>query len=196
MKYGIYKWHKISTLLNKSPQQCKRRWLEFLSPTINKEWKSTDELLDLVKIFGNQWELIGKKLGKPANECYKKYGEIISGFKGYNSVDHTEDNGETDYEHINLIKARILNTKTRKELRKQSINQRKQDIYDLNIRKRNELNLETEIDAEDVLRNVKNFNKYEDCKFNENYIKKKKIIEKFDKIIKNEYINKKNIEKN
>ncbi|KAG0436798.1 Cell division cycle 5-like protein [Dictyocoela muelleri] len=173
MKYGIHKWHKISSLIGRPPLECKKRWFEFLSPDARKEWDehSISELMKLSKIFNNQWELVGKKLGRSGQECYEKYGEIICGYTGYKSVEHKENTDEIDTYSVNLVKARLLNTKSRKALRKECIAQKKDRIYNLNIKKRKELGVSTDINCEDVLRNVKCFDKVRDKSLNKGHDK-------------------------
>lgn len=178
MKYGIHKWHKISSLLGRPPSECKKRWFEFLSPDARKNWdeESIAELKRLAKVFSNQWELIGRKLGRTGQECYEKYGEIVSGYRGYRAVEHRDNTGDVDVESANLVKARLLNTKSRKVLRKESIAAKKELIYNLNVKKRAELGVSANLNAEDVLRNVKCFDKNYTCDGSSNEMDQKNII--------------------
>jgi len=67
---GIEKWAEIATFLNnRTSNSCRERWVNHLSPKINKEPWTTEEdeiLLANQKILGNKWASISKLLnGRP-----------------------------------------------------------------------------------------------------------------------------------
>ena len=94
-KYGIYQWERISSLLpKKSAKQVKARWVEYLSPLLNKtDWtKEEDEkLLNLHRIFPNQWRSISNILNRTAVQCVERYQKLIdeaAGVKPGDDEDH------------------------------------------------------------------------------------------------------------
>lgn len=96
-KYGIYQWERISSLLpKKSAKQVKARWVEYLSPLLNKtDWtKEEDEkLLNLHKIFPNQWRSISNILNRTAVQCVERYQKLIDEAAGIKPGDDEENLG-------------------------------------------------------------------------------------------------------
>ena len=72
-EFGENSWHKISSLVqNRTPRQCKERWLNYLKQGINKTpWKKEED------------ELLIKK----ADELKKSWREIAAFFNGRTTVD-------------------------------------------------------------------------------------------------------------
>ena len=62
--YGIDNWGTISKhMVNRSARQCKDRWINFLSPGLNKNpWtqEEDDILLEKYQEMGSQWKVISK----------------------------------------------------------------------------------------------------------------------------------------
>lgn len=80
-KYGLTQWLRCSSLLNrKTAKQCKSRWLNWLSPRVNKsEWsaKEDEKLLSLAKILPNQWQTIAPIIGRTPNQCVERYQRLL-----------------------------------------------------------------------------------------------------------------------
>lgn len=97
LKYGLYQWERISSLLpKKSAKQVKARWVEYLSPIINKtEWTEDEDakLLNLHKIFPNQWRSIANAMNRPAVQCVERYQKLIDEVSGYQLKDNEENLG-------------------------------------------------------------------------------------------------------
>ncbi|RCK64119.1 Pre-mRNA-splicing factor CEF1 [Candida viswanathii] len=96
-KYGLYQWERISSLLpKKSAKQVKARWVEYLSPIINKtDWtpEEDEKLLNLHKIFPNQWRSISNTLNRTAVQCVERYQKLIDDVSGYQPKDNEENLG-------------------------------------------------------------------------------------------------------
>ncbi|RCK62971.1 Pre-mRNA-splicing factor CEF1 [Candida viswanathii] len=96
-KYGLYQWERISSLLpKKSAKQVKARWVEYLSPIINKtDWtpEEDEKLLNLHKIFPNQWRSISNALNRTAVQCVERYQKLIDEVSGYQPKDNEENLG-------------------------------------------------------------------------------------------------------
>ncbi|KAM3147161.1 hypothetical protein pb186bvf_000877 [Paramecium bursaria] len=81
------KWKKVSEelkLLTKTqhirlPRQCRERWINHLSPDINKNaWSQIEaiQLIDLVKEIGKKWSQIARILNRNDNQVKNKYNAI------------------------------------------------------------------------------------------------------------------------
>lgn len=97
LKYGLYQWERIASLLpKKSAKQVKARWVEYLSPTINKtDWtqEEDEKLLSLHKIFPNQWRSISNAMNRTAVQCVERYQKLIDDVSGYQRKDDEENLG-------------------------------------------------------------------------------------------------------
>jgi pre-mRNA-splicing factor CDC5/CEF1 len=135
MKYGVNRWSKVSSLLTrKTPIQCKLRWLEYLSPLIkHEEWTREEKvkLVEAVGIFGSLWSTISRIVSRTPTQCYEMYTQILnSNIDVYKSTETracTSDPPVLDaneMEMVDMARARIMNTKGRKALRKDRIRER------------------------------------------------------------------------
>eukprot|EP01028_Stygiella_incarcerata_P003318 TRINITY_DN1653_c0_g2_i1.p1 TRINITY_DN1653_c0_g2~~TRINITY_DN1653_c0_g2_i1.p1 ORF type:complete len:732 (+),score=256.83 TRINITY_DN1653_c0_g2_i1:145-2340(+) len=81
MKYGLHQWQRVASLLpRKSASQCKRRWQEFVSPSVKKtDWTREEEekLLHLAKIFPTRWRTIAPLVGRTADQCIQHYEKLL-----------------------------------------------------------------------------------------------------------------------
>ena len=68
-------WEEISTFLPlRTPRQCRDRWLNYLSPTVNREpWTEEEDriLLEKVEVYGKKWTEIEKYLSGRTNNQIK-----------------------------------------------------------------------------------------------------------------------------
>lgn len=57
--FGSNNWELVaSTMKDRTPRQCRDRWIYYLSPSLNnKEWTKEEdaELIELIKRFGKKW---------------------------------------------------------------------------------------------------------------------------------------------
>nr|QJW70307.1 anthocyanin-related R2R3 MYB regulator [Freesia hybrid cultivar] len=73
-KYGIGKWSTVPMRagLRRCRKSCRLRWLNYLSPDINRGTFNDDEddlILRLHKLLGNRWSLIAGRIpGRTAND--------------------------------------------------------------------------------------------------------------------------------
>eukprot|EP00301_Raphidiophrys_heterophryoidea_P019728 c45_g1_i1.p1 GENE.c45_g1_i1~~c45_g1_i1.p1 ORF type:complete len:151 (+),score=12.21 c45_g1_i1:585-1037(+) len=77
-EYGTTLWTKVAERLHhRTNKQCRERWLNHLSPMVNKApWSSTEDelILDFVRKHGSKWATIAKKLeGRPDNAVKKRF---------------------------------------------------------------------------------------------------------------------------
>lgn len=81
MKYGKNQWARVASLLSrKSAKQCKARWYEWLDPSIKKiDWSRDEEekLLHLAKLMPNQWRTIAPIVGRTAGQCMEHYEKLL-----------------------------------------------------------------------------------------------------------------------
>ena len=81
MKYGLNQWSRISSLLiRKTAKQCKARWNEWLSPTVNKTvWSQQEdaELQRLVRMLPSQWKTVAQMMGRTAAQCVERYEKLL-----------------------------------------------------------------------------------------------------------------------
>lgn len=147
MKYGKNQWPRVASLLNrKSAKQCKARWYEWLDPSIKKtEWTREEEerLLHLAKLFPTQWRTIAPIVGRTATQCLEHYEKLLDRAQNLDKdIDVSDDPrklrlGEIDpnpeskparpdaidldedeKEMLSEARARLANTKGKKEKRK------------------------------------------------------------------------------
>ncbi|WUR03708.1 cell division cycle 5-like protein (CDC5L) [Vairimorpha necatrix] len=88
MKYGPNKWNKVSSLLKRTPLECKERFENFLS--LNNTWteEEQEKLLEISRHLKPQWGLIGQIMNKSEQACYEKY--ISSVYKQIEVSKHDE----------------------------------------------------------------------------------------------------------
>ncbi|KAJ1375956.1 SANT/Myb domain [Sesbania bispinosa] len=98
-KYGVGKWHLVPEKagLNRCRKSCRLRWLNYLSPNINRGSFAEDEvdmILRLHKLLGNRWSLIAARLpGRTANDVKNYWHTHLSKKKvtsNYNMEDKKE----------------------------------------------------------------------------------------------------------
>eukprot|EP00056_Hartaetosiga_gracilis_P006263 m.94889 g.94889 ORF g.94889 m.94889 type:complete len:756 (-) comp12422_c1_seq1:60-2327(-) len=144
MKYGPNQWSRIASLLHrKSAAQCKRRWYEWLDPSIKKtEWSRDEEekLLHLAKIMHSQWRTIAPMIGRTAIQCLEHYEKLLDKAQGESRSDddprrlrrgeidpntHARparpdpiDMDEDEKEMLSEARARLANTQGKKAKRK------------------------------------------------------------------------------
>ncbi len=165
MKYGLQQWSRISSLLvRKSAKQCKARWFEWLDPTIKKsEWSREEEekLLHLAKSLPNRWRSIAPMLNRTPEQCIRHYEKLLDAAEekvGENSsaaaargtdVDTAAesrparpdavDMEDDELEMIAEARARMANTKGKKEKRKMREKQMEESKRITAIQKQREL---------------------------------------------------------
>ncbi|KAL7712921.1 Myb-like DNA-binding domain containing protein [Entamoeba marina] len=146
MKYGKNEWARISSLITgKSPQQCKARCQE------------EEKLLHMVKIFPSQWQTISKGVGRTATQCIEKYNQLKDEASGQDNLALREnemneimpearpalkdrvDLDDDEIEMLNEARARLANTKGKKEKRKERLMMFKQTAYAAELQKKREL---------------------------------------------------------
>ncbi|XP_049849616.1 cell division cycle 5-related protein-like [Schistocerca gregaria] len=144
MKYGLYQWGRIASLMNrKSAKQCKARWYEWLDPSIKKtEWsrEEDEKLLHAAKIMPCQWRSVATMVGRTASQCLARYeklldaatqqvpiendprnlrpGEIDPNPENRPALPDAVDMEEDEKEMIQEARARMANTKGKKAKRK------------------------------------------------------------------------------
>lgn len=147
MKYGLNHWGKISSLLSsKTSRDCKERWDEINPKNTAFTKEETIQLLEKIKIFKNQWVTIANCMeNKTAEQCMTHYYKILNG--DFNvGVAEKKDNENVfiegcevkkqencDYEKYNLeehdvidfVRARLENSKRRKDLKKRKTDNKK-----------------------------------------------------------------------
>jgi hypothetical protein len=78
IKNGPFNWSAVSThLVNRTPKQCRERWLNHLDPALIKsEWTEEEDkkIISLQKEHGNQWVIIASSfLGRTDNDVKNRY---------------------------------------------------------------------------------------------------------------------------
>eukprot|EP00049_Salpingoeca_infusionum_P017818 m.354482 g.354482 ORF g.354482 m.354482 type:complete len:771 (+) comp17033_c0_seq1:30-2342(+) len=95
MKYGPNQWARIASLLHrKSAKQCKRRWYEWLDPSIKKtEWSREEEekLLHLAKLMPTQWLTIAPMIGRTPAQCLEHYERLLDQAQAADGGEAAED---------------------------------------------------------------------------------------------------------
>ena len=77
-KYGG-KWTKIASRLNhKTARQCRERWNTYFSQRVNKPWtdEETAQLLEYHKMFGKNFDVIGKLLNRSQTQVKNRINAI------------------------------------------------------------------------------------------------------------------------
>ncbi|EGD78233.1 Cdc5l protein [Salpingoeca rosetta] len=145
MKYGPNQWDRVASLLHrKSAAQCKRRWYEWLDPSIKKtEWSREEEekLLHLAKLMPTQWMTFAPMIGRTASQCLEHYEKLLDQAQGSEPIGqddprrlrpgeidpmaHTRparpdpiDMDEDEKEMLSEARARLANTQGKKAKRK------------------------------------------------------------------------------
>lgn len=116
MKYGFNKWSKVASLLARTPAQCKLRYEQSVRDGATL-WSKEDlvRLLELSKRFPSRFELIGSIMKRPALCCYDAYCSICCGYKVIEEPGGPEP---MDQFAVELAKAKLENTKSRKDLKR------------------------------------------------------------------------------
>lgn len=128
----------------KSAAQCKRRWYEWLDPSIKKtEWSREEEekLLHLAKLMPTQWMTFAPMIGRTAIQCLEHYEKLLDQAQGNDHAgaddprklrpgeidpqSHTRparpdpiDMDEDEKEMLSEARARLANTQGKKAKRK------------------------------------------------------------------------------
>ena len=142
MKYGLRNWARVASLFpRKSAKQCKARWFEWLDPTINKTpWSREEEekLLYLAKAMPMQWRSIAPMVGRTPSQCLEHYNTLLSRAAGVSQNDRGRlragemdpnpeskpakpdaiDMTEDEVEALAEARARLANTKGKKDRRR------------------------------------------------------------------------------
>lgn len=167
MKYGKNCWPRVASLLNKkTAKQCKARWYEWLDPSIKKtDWSREEEekLLTLAKLMPNQWRTIAPIIGRTAGQCIEHYQKLLDQATGEMDVDRADDPrklrageidpqpeikparpdpidmNEDEKEMLSEARARLSNTKGKKEKRKSRERQMEESRRLTLIQKRREM---------------------------------------------------------
>ena len=113
--YGTNSWAKIAEIIpNRNSRQCHDRWVNYLSPNINKNpWTEEEELLLLSAIeqIGLHWVKIAKKMpGRTDIQIKNRWNVIkrrraadlktIMQYKAYFSKSQENENESNDQEQI------------------------------------------------------------------------------------------------
>lgn len=94
MKYGINKWNKISSLLKRTPLECRERYYNYI--LVDDDWTEEDlnNLIEVSTHLKPQWGLISKILNKSEQNCYEKYLNTV--YKQIDVSKHDELREPTD----------------------------------------------------------------------------------------------------
>lgn len=79
--YHIKNWKKISEIIKtKSPQQCSYRFQKLCSKSYKSSWNHKDDisLVELIEIYGNDWEKIAQRLNKPIETIQERYNNKLN----------------------------------------------------------------------------------------------------------------------
>ncbi|XP_031492580.1 transcription factor MYB4-like [Nymphaea colorata] len=82
-KYGEGNWHLVPSRagLNRCRKSCRLRWLNYLSPNINRGPFAPDEddlIIRMQRLLGNRWSLIaGRMLGRTANDIKNRWNSHL-----------------------------------------------------------------------------------------------------------------------
>jgi pre-mRNA-splicing factor CDC5/CEF1 len=117
MKYGFNNWRAVASMLpKKTSKQCRRRWTQWLDPSLKKgEWSLQDDekLLRLAKKLPTQWRTIAPMLSRTALQCLERYELLLD--VAAKSQKTEKDDDEKDDNDIDAIQ------KQRKRLREGEI---------------------------------------------------------------------------
>lgn len=95
-KYGLTQWARVASLLpKKTARQAKARWNEYLSPAVRAhEWEKKDDakLLDVAKLFPNQWRSVAQIMGRTATQCMERYQKLLDSAVNGGSDDEVAEN--------------------------------------------------------------------------------------------------------
>lgn len=86
MKYHQKNWKKIAKCVpNKTPKQCRDRWMNYLKPNLHFEpWTENEDLLlvSLVKEYGTHWTLMMNHFtGRSSNSLKNRWNWLIKNNK-------------------------------------------------------------------------------------------------------------------
>lgn len=74
-KYGVGDWDRISKdMKNRTPRQCRERWINYISPELSNEpWSvEEDQLLDeLYAEYGSRWHKIAEFFPNRSGNCVR-----------------------------------------------------------------------------------------------------------------------------
>jgi hypothetical protein len=154
-KYGFNKWFKISTLLpNKSFQECKFRWINWLDFKIKKKkWTVSEDikLVNLTKKFSSQFNFLGDLLKRNSFQILYRllllkkikkfillngFRELKKKFKNFSKKDNSFLSKFSSRKNIHKnflsTKFRIINQRGKKILKtNQSTKQKNKKINEL-----------------------------------------------------------------
>lgn len=116
-KYGTDNWNKIASMINRTPEQCKERYENYIS---NKIEIDPVTFLEICKKYPSQYVTISRITGISAYRCYKMYCELCIGEELYkdNIIQPPVFTNGADQIILEMAKARIKNTMGRKEIKK------------------------------------------------------------------------------
>jgi hypothetical protein len=85
-EYGEDNWDKISIKMNKTKNQCRTRFFNYLSLKVNKApWTSDEDVLLLQKVeeLGNKWTLVSTLLNRTDVQCKNRVRKLQRKHKKY-----------------------------------------------------------------------------------------------------------------
>jgi hypothetical protein len=79
---GIKNWNEISShFMNRSPKNCRDRYINYLSPLLRiEEWSASDDdiLLELMKEYGKKWTIISDQMHRSPNTVKNRWYRFLS----------------------------------------------------------------------------------------------------------------------
>ncbi|KAI5149744.1 hypothetical protein ENBRE01_1097 [Enteropsectra breve] len=116
-KYGIFRWNKVATLLSRSPEECRLRFYN-----LPEDWSEADDLrlVQLYRLFPAQYQTISLIMKKPVMQCCKRLEVLALGHEISieNEMKLESEVDITDKYLAEFANARLLNKKTRKNIKK------------------------------------------------------------------------------
>ena len=96
LTFGEGNWRKISYYFQtRNERQCKDRWMNFLSPNINKgEWTKEEDkiLMDKYMEIGSQWKVISKYLKGRTHVSIRNRFQRLKRNNAFDKYEKSKDN--------------------------------------------------------------------------------------------------------